>query len=149
RARLLRIPGVANVAIWNERLQMMTVQVDPRLMQAHDVTLGAVMQATSDSADSGLLKYSNASVIGTGGSIQTGSQQLGIRHILPILAPADPAHVTLQSKDGAPVPMGQVADGKEDPQPLVGDAVIGGVPGLLLVLEKLPWGNTLQITQGV
>ena len=29
RARLLRVPGVANVAIWNERHQMITVQVDP------------------------------------------------------------------------------------------------------------------------
>src|SRR5690349_23008475 len=65
RARLLRVPGVANVAIWNERLQLMTVQVDPKLMQAHDLTLDSVMQATSDSVDSGLLKYSNASVIGT------------------------------------------------------------------------------------
>ena len=26
RARLLRVPGVANVAIWNERLKLMTVQ---------------------------------------------------------------------------------------------------------------------------
>ncbi|HEY4027350.1 MAG TPA: efflux RND transporter permease subunit [Candidatus Dormibacteraeota bacterium] len=149
RARLLRVPGIANVAIWNERLQMMTVQVDPKLMQTHGVTLGAVMQATSDSVDSGLLKYSNASVIGTGGHIQTGSQQLGIRHILPILAPADLARATVQSKDGTTVPIGQVADVKEDHQPLIGDAVVGGTPSLLLVLEKLPWGNTLQITQGV
>ena len=29
RARLLRVPGVANVAIWGERLQMLQVQVDP------------------------------------------------------------------------------------------------------------------------
>jgi len=37
----------------------------------------------------------------------------------------------------------------EDHQPLIGDAVVGGSPGLLLVLEKYPWGNTLQITKGV
>ena len=30
RARLLRVPGVANVAIWGERLQQQQVQVDPR-----------------------------------------------------------------------------------------------------------------------
>ena len=34
RARLLRVPGVANVAIWNERLQLMTVQAEPTKMQA-------------------------------------------------------------------------------------------------------------------
>ena len=42
RARLLRVPGVANVAIWGERLQMMTVQVDPKAMQDHNVTLNGV-----------------------------------------------------------------------------------------------------------
>jgi CzcA family heavy metal efflux pump len=149
RARLLRVPGIANVAIWNERLQTMSVQVDPKLLQAHNLTLDSVMQATSDSVDSGLLKYSNASVIGTGGAIQTGSQQMSIRRILPIVAPADLARATALSKDGTPVPLGQVADVKEDHPPLVGDAVVGGGPGLLLVLEKYPWGNTLQITKGV
>jgi len=149
RARLLRVPGVANVAIWGERLQLMTVQVDPKLMQTHDVTLGSVMEATADSVDHGLLKFTNASIIGTGGAIQTGSQQLNIRHVLPIVAPADLARATIQAQDGSAVPIGQVADVKEDHQPLIGDAVIGNSPGLLLVLEKLPWGNTLEITRGV
>jgi multidrug efflux pump subunit AcrB len=35
RARLLRVPGVANVGIWGERLQMMTVQVDPKKMRLY------------------------------------------------------------------------------------------------------------------
>src|SRR5437870_11046612 len=149
RARLLRVPGVANVAIWGERLQLLTVQVDPGQMRARNVTLGAVMEATSDSVDHGLLKFSSASIIGTGGAIQTGAQRLGIRNVLPIVAPADLARATVESRDGTPVPLGQVADVKEDHQPLIGDAVIGDRPGLLLVLEKLPWGNTLEITRGV
>src|SRR3989475_4028266 len=97
RARLLRVDGVANVAIWGERLQMMTVQVDTKAMQAHNVTLNEVMEATSDSVDSGLLKFSNASVIGTGGAIGTGRRKLGIRHALPVGSPADLARVTGQS----------------------------------------------------
>ncbi|HEU4897004.1 MAG TPA: efflux RND transporter permease subunit, partial [Actinomycetota bacterium] len=32
RARLLRVPGVANVPIWGERLQMLQVQVQPERM---------------------------------------------------------------------------------------------------------------------
>jgi CzcA family heavy metal efflux pump len=149
RARLLRVPGVANVAIWGERLQMMTVQVDPKAMQDHNVTLNGVMEATADSVDSGLLKFSNASVIGTGGGINTGSQRLGIRHVLPIVTPADLARVSVPTKDGAPIPMSQVADVKEDHQPLIGDAIVGDGPGLLMVVEKLPWGNTLEITSGI
>ena len=37
----------------------------------------------------------------------------------------------------------------EDHQPLIGDAIIDGQPGLLLVVEKLPWANSLQMTAGV
>src|SRR5437899_10639572 len=118
-------------------------------MQSHEVTLGAVMEATSDSVDHGLLKFTTPSVIGTGGAIDTGTQLVGIQHVLPIVAPADLARATVESKNGTSVPIGDVAEVKEDHQPLIGDAVIGDSPGLLLVLEKLPWGNTLQITKGV
>ena len=38
---------------------------------------------------------------------------------------------------------------RADHQPLIGDAVINDGPGLLLIVEKLPWGNTLDVTQGV
>ena len=37
----------------------------------------------------------------------------------------------------------------EDHQPLIGDAVINDGPGLMLIVEKLPWGNTLDVTSGV
>ena len=37
----------------------------------------------------------------------------------------------------------------EDHQPLIGDAVINDGPGLMLIVEKLPWGNTLEVTRGV
>ncbi len=33
--------------------------------------------------------------------------------------------------------------------PLFGDAVINDGPGLLLVVEKFPWANTLEVTRGV
>jgi CzcA family heavy metal efflux pump len=150
RARLLRVPGVANVAIWGERLQMMTVQVDPKKLQQKNVTLDTVMEATSDSVDHGLLRFSNGSVIGTGGGIETNAgQRVGIQHVLPIVAPADLAKVSMATKDGNLIRIGDVADVKYDHQPLIGDAVIGDGPGLLLVVEKLPWGNTIDITRGI
>ena len=37
----------------------------------------------------------------------------------------------------------------EEHQPLIGDAVINDGPGLMLVVEKLPWANTLDVTKGV
>ena len=36
-----------------------------------------------------------------------------------------------------------------DNQPLIGDGVINEHQGLLLIVEKFPWGNTLDVTRGV
>jgi CzcA family heavy metal efflux pump len=171
RARLLQVPGVANVALWNERLQQMQVQVDPNAMQQHYVSLDEVMQATADAVDSGLLRFSTGSVIGTGGMVETPNQRLNVRNVLPIITPADLARVPVTSKppvpadaaappDGAqqpgeaappppPVQLGDVATIREDSQPLIGDATINDQPGLLLVVEKLPWANTVAMTRGV
>jgi len=153
RARLLRVPGVANVAIWNERLQLMTVQAEPAKMLARGVSLGQVMEATAGAVDSGLLKFSTGAVIGTGGTIDTPNQRIGVRNVLPIVTPADLAEVPVTgSSSGAgsgPVRLGDIALVAETHQPLIGDAIIDGKPGLLLVVEKLPWANSLQMTAGV
>ncbi len=150
RARLLRVPGVANVAIWNERLQLMTVQAEPSRLRAKGVSLNQVMQTTADAVDSGLLKFSTGAVIGTGGTIDTPNQRIGIRNVLPIVTPADLAKVPItQTASGKAVRLGDVAVVAERHQPLIGDAIIDGGPGILLVVEKLPWANSLQMTAGI
>ncbi|MCB5275699.1 Cobalt-zinc-cadmium resistance protein CzcA [Arthrobacter sp. SO5] len=150
RAHLLRVPGVANVAIWGERLQMLQVQVDPAKLAANNVTLDAVMNSTSDALDSGLLKYSPGSLIGTGGALETPSQTMSIRHVQPITSPEELAKVPLEEREGqSPLRLSDVATVVEDHQQLIGDAVINGGPGLMLIVEKLPWGNTLEVTRGV
>jgi CzcA family heavy metal efflux pump len=149
RARLLRVPGVANVAIWNERLQMMTVQVDPKRMAAKGATLETVMEATAGAVDSGLLKFSTGAVIGTGGTIETPNQRLSVRNVLPVVTPSDMAKIPVDGAHRAGVRIGDVASVKYANQPLFGDAVINGKPGLLLVVEKLPWADTQALTAGV
>src|SRR3954466_1277855 len=51
RARLLAVPGVANVTLWGERLQMLQVQVRPDAMQQRNISLNQVMQATAEAVD--------------------------------------------------------------------------------------------------
>ena len=145
--RLLRVPGVANIAIWGERLKMLQVQVDPEQLRDKNVTLDDVMETTADALDVGLLKYSSGAHIGTGGWIDTPNQRLGVRNVLPIITPADLARVRV--KNNKDLTLGDVAEVKEDHQPLIGDAIVNGRPGLLLVVEKFPWGNTLEITRGI
>ena len=45
--------------------------------------------------------------------------------------------------------IGDVADVVVGHQPLIGDAVINDGEGLLLIVEKFPWANTLEVTHGV
>lgn len=150
RAHLLRVPGVANVAIWGERLQMLQVQVDPDKLAAHNVSLETVMTSTGDALDAGLLQYSPGAFIGTGGALDTPSQALGIRHVQPITSPEELAKVAIEDREGqTPLRLSDVANVVEDHQQLIGDAVINGGPGLMLIVEKLPWGNTLEVTRGV
>src|SRR5262245_24658088 len=84
RARLLRVPGVANVAIWNERLHLMAVQAVPSKMRTAGVSLDQVMQTTSDAVDSGLLRFSTGAVIGNGGAVGTPNQRLGVRNVIGV-----------------------------------------------------------------
>jgi CzcA family heavy metal efflux pump len=150
RARLLEVPGVANVALWGERLQMMQVQVEPPKMEAQHVALNEVMEATADAVDSGLLRFSSGSIIGTGGMIDGPNQRINVQNVLPIITPDDLAKVPLHvDGTGKGVKIGDIGHVVEDHQPLIGDAVINDSPGLLLVVEKLPWANTVELTKGV
>ncbi|GAA1649044.1 efflux RND transporter permease subunit [Kribbella alba] len=149
RERLLRVPGVANVTIWGERLQMMQVQADPVRLAQHDVSLDTVMNVTADALDSGLLQFSNGALIGTGGFIDTPNQRLAVNNKQAIVTPADLGQIPVATKNGKVLRLSDVATVKEDHQALIGDAVINDGPGLMLVVEKLPWGNTLDVTRGV
>ncbi|MFN8566888.1 MAG: efflux RND transporter permease subunit [Kouleothrix sp.] len=152
RARLLRVPGVANVAIWGERIRMPQVQADPVRMAQHGVTLEDVKQTTSDALDAGLLYYSNGAVIGTGGILETPNQRLTIHPISPIKTAEELAGIPISDRkksDGSPLRLSDVADVKDSTWPLIGDAVVNDGPGLMLVVEKFPWANTLDVTRGV
>ena len=155
RQRLLRVPGVANVAIWGERLEMLQVQVVPELMRKHGVTLDEVMTATSDALDVGLFQFSDGHHVGAGGWIDTPNQRLQIRHVLPLVYKSDDvtpdalANMPLAVRNGQQLYLKDVAEVVVDHQPMIGDGIINDGPGLLLIVEKFPWGNTLQVTQGV
>jgi len=138
RPRLMAVPGVANVAIWGQRDRQFQVLVDPDVLQAHDVTLDEVVRATGE-----------AVVIGAGGFIDTPNQRLAIRHYSTILEPEDLARSIVAFRGGAPLRLGDIAEVVEGHPPPIGDAVINDGPGLLLIVEKQPWGNTLDVTHQV
>src|SRR4051794_4358368 len=138
RPKLMSVPGVANVAIWGQRDTQFQVLIDPDRLRANGVTLDAVLKAAGDAA-----------VVGTGGFRDTPNPRLAGRRRSPILDPEDLARTVVDFRGAAPVRLGDVAKVEIGSPPAIGDAVINDGPGLLLIVEKQPEGNTLDVSHQV
>src|SRR3954452_1126438 len=136
RPRLMGVPGVANVSTWGLRDQQLQVQVAPQTLRDHKVTLNQVISTAGNAQVVSPLSFLEASSPGTGGFVETPQQRLQVRHLLEKLT--DPAEVAKVPVEGAPgnITLGDVAEIKVDHQPLIGDAVVNGGPGLIMVVEK-------------
>jgi Cu/Ag efflux pump CusA len=149
RPRLLGLPGVANVAIWGQRDRQLQVQVDPARLRQYGVSLNQVIDTTGNALWVSPLTFVEASTPGTGGFIDTSTQRFAIQHVLPITTAAGLAAVSVEDTQGKTLRLGQIANVVEDHQPLIGDAVLGEGPGLMLVIEKFPEANTHAVTKAV
>ena len=138
RPRLMAVAGVANVAIWGQRDRQFQVLVDPDRLRAHDVSLDALTRAAGEAA-----------ALTGGGFIDTPNQRLAIRQLVGIYKAADLSNAVIDFRGGAPLRIRDVADVVEGYPAPIGDAVINDGPGLLLIVEKQPWGNTLEVTRNV
>ena len=139
RPRLMAIPGVANVAIWGQRDRQLQVLVNPDRLRAHNLTLdgcGARDTRCGRSRCRRLRRHAKSTVAGSSSCCRCQSagscaySQLPFevdRHSSSALSP--------KSFEGFPPP--------------IGDAVINDGPGLLLIVEKQPTGNTLDVTRNV
>lgn len=138
RPRLMSVSGVANVAIWGQQDRQLQVLVDPDRLVAHNLTLDTVVEATRSAVSREV-----------GGFIDTPNQRMAVTHLSSITEPSDLASVPVAFRGGVPLRLGDVAEIREGHPPMIGDAVINGGPGLLLIVEKHPSGNTLDISRGV
>ncbi len=149
RARLLHVPGVANVAMWGERKKEILVEADPKRMVPQHVSLNELMDAADNAVDAGLLTFATGHAIGTGGFVETPNQRLDVRNVQVITTPQQLANVPLAVRGSRTLTIGDVADLVYGHPPLIGDAVVNAGPGLMLVVEKFPGANTLDVTRGI
>ena len=149
RQRLLRVPGVAQVNIFGERLQQRHVQVDPKKLAENGVSLNQVMETTANAFDAGVLQYTQSFLPGTGGFVESGGRRLNIENVQPLTQPEDLAKVPVAERGGKVLRLGDVARVREDTMPLWGDAVINDGPGLMLIVQKFRGANTMEVTRGI
>ena len=149
RQRLTRVPGVAQVLIWGERRKQQHVHLDPSKLRQYDVSLERVMSRTAEAYDHGVLQFSEAFTVGSGGFIESNGLRTNVRNVLPLLSEKELAEIPLARRNGRPVRVSDVGDVVEDNMPIWGDAAIDQRQGLMLVVQKLPGANTLEVTHGV
>lgn len=147
KPRLMGIPGVANVAVWGQRERQLQVQVDPAHLQTKGVSLEQVIKTAGEALWVSPLSYLESSTPGTAGFIDTPNQRLSIQHELPISTPEELSKVSVVGTDG--LLLSDVSKVVEEHQLLIGDAVLKNGSGLLVVIEKFPGANTLEVTKGV
>ncbi len=138
RPRLMSIPGVANVAIWGEKDRQFQILVDPDRLQAHGITLDVISLAVQQST-----------LVGSGGFVDTANQRLAIQHVTTMADVEDFQQIVVSHRGGAPLLLGDVAEIVIDHPPPIGDAVINNQLGIMLIVEKQPWANTLDLTHAV
>lgn len=154
RPRLMGITGVANIAVWGEKDPQLQVVVDPVRLNNHGITLDTVLQTVRD-----------ATAVGSGGFVDTPNQRLALRHVPAVYTPEQLGEIPIRTlipqavatplvgnalaANGSPLRIRDVAEVKFDYAPPIGDAIINNRPGLLLIVEKQPWANTLDVTRKV
>ena len=149
RQRLLRVPGVANVDIYGERLQQRHVQVDPKKLAANGVSLNRVMETSANAVDAGVLGFADSFSPGTGGWVENNGSRMSVSHVQPITGPQELAQVPVLRRGGKTLRLSDVATVKEAAQPVWGDGVVNDGPGLLLIVQKYQGANTMEVTRGV
>jgi CzcA family heavy metal efflux pump len=138
RPRIMAIPGVANVAIWGQRDKQLQVLVDANQLRAHHVTLDTVLKSAAD-----------AVVLDAGGFVDTPNQRIAVRQLASVSGPEDLEKTVVAFSEGAALRLGDVAQVQIGSPPPIGDAIINDGPGLLLIVEKQPAANILEVSRKV
>ncbi|MGC4013240.1 MAG: efflux RND transporter permease subunit [Luteolibacter sp.] len=138
RPRLMAVKGVANVAIWGQRDRQLQVRVIPERLFANNLNLQQVL----NSVRTAVQQFG-------GGFVDMPNQRMAISNIPHIYTAEDLAGVAIPTSNNALIRLGDVAEVMEGFPAPIGDAVINDGEGLLLIVEKQPDANTLEVTREV
>jgi CzcA family heavy metal efflux pump len=138
RPRLLAVPGVANVVIYGGGIRQIQLTTTPERLRAAGATLDDLTAAAA-----------SADAASGSGLLDRPGQRFLSWFDGRVRGPLDLARAPLPSRDGAPVPLAAVADVGEGPAVAVGDALVNGEAGVLLLVTKQPDVNVVAVTAAV
>jgi CzcA family heavy metal efflux pump len=136
KPRLLSVPGIAKVVVYGGGVKQYQVLISPQKLQRYGITLQQVVEAA---------RQSNA-IAGAGFAFSP-NQQLIIRGDGRIDSLEDLRSTLVTTKEGVPITLQQVATVQFGPGLKVGEATINAEDGVILMISKQPWFNTLSVTE--
>jgi CzcA family heavy metal efflux pump len=139
RNRLLAIPGIAQVIAIGGELPEFQVNVRHDSLALYGLTVEDVVVAARGA-------HSTASA---GFLPDVDRQEIPIRQAARVQSVSDIAGTIVRYVEGTPVTIGQVADVKLGPAPRRGTAADGGVPAVVMTIQKSPGTNTLALTDAI
>lgn len=139
RTRILAIAGVAQVTAIGGEMPEYQVHVRPADLQRYGLTLEEVTASAAAAH----------APVGGGYLENVGGRELPLRPMTRAKTTADLASTVVGSWRGTPITLGLVADVHVGPAPKRGTAAVGGRAGVVLVVQKNPGTNTLQLTKTI
>lgn len=138
RRRLQSLPGVSQVLVYGGETKQYQLRANPYLLAKYDLTLQHVFKAVAGS-----------NVNATGGFfVQSGEEYL-LRGIGRVRSLNDIAYTVVDTRNGMPTLVRDVAEVSIAPAVRLGTASINGQDGVLLVISKQPATNTLALTRQI
>ncbi len=139
RNRLLAVPGIAQVSVIGGELPEYQVLVEQERLRLHDLTMMDVA-AAADAAHS---------TLSAGYLPDVGGLELPVRQVGRVRSVEDVSGTVIAWHDGVPITIGDVAHVRLGAAPQRGTGADGGVPAVVMTIQKAPGTNTLAITDRV
>ncbi len=138
RQRLLTIPGVSQVIPIGGGVKQYQVLASPEKMAAYGVTLKQVTDAAQKSQ-----------VNTAGGFLEGANQEALVRNIGRTTRLEDIANSVVESRNGVPILLKDVAEVQFGKQVMRGDAGVNGAPAVIVSVQKQPGVDTIKLTAEV
>ncbi|MEE9171237.1 MAG: efflux RND transporter permease subunit, partial [bacterium] len=138
RRRLLSVPGVSQVVAIGGEVKQYQILVSPEKLAAYHISLNEVLRAAEQS-------NTNSS----GGVYMDSGQEYLIRGIGRVQSLEDIAISVVAIRGELPVLIRDVAEVKIGPATKFGDGSANAEPAVIIMVQKQPNANTLELTQRI
>lgn len=139
RARLLAVPGITQVVAIGGEMPEYQINVDPGRLRLYGLTAQDVTEAAGKAH----------SVAGAGYLPDVEGMELPVRQTGRIRSLEDIRQTVIRYHEGAAVKIGDVAEVKIAGAMKRGTATEGGLPAVVVSVQKAPGANTLSLTDDI